>query len=92
MTFRATIKDGYIQVPPDVRLPDGTRVDVQPVARKAAAAKRTPAKKPRAGTSGASLLKSLPGLGAWKKRRDIGDSVEFVRRMRRRSLKRRLDG
>ncbi len=71
-------------------LADGTPVEVRPQRQSrpiGQAAKTRPKPKaaatPRAArASKKRASKNLPGFGSWRHRKDIGDTVEFVRRLR----------
>ena len=77
MTFRAVVQDGLIVINTHGSIPDGTRVEVQPLLDKA------PARKTKRVTKG-----PLPAFGGWKHRTDIKSSAAFARGLRRKASRR----
>lgn len=88
MVYRGTVLRGMVVLNDPGALADGTPVDVRPRRQgRRAAAKRVGEAKPAAtATRGKAAKKrgstDLPGFGSWRHRKDIGDTAEFVRRLR----------
>ncbi len=77
MTFRAVVQDGLIVINTHGSIPDGTRVEVQPLRTNA------PARKPKR-----TAKAPLPAFGGWKHRTDIKNSAAFARSLRRKASRR----
>lgn len=90
MVYRGTVLRGVVVLNDPAALADGTPVEVRPQTqsrRTRAAAKAGSKTKPAATAAGGRVSKkraskNLPGFGSWRHRTDIGDTAEFVRRLR----------
>jgi predicted DNA-binding antitoxin AbrB/MazE fold protein len=69
MTIAAKFENGVFRPLEDVKIKEGTVVQVHVPVEQQAAHKRT-------------SVKDLPFYGLWKDRADIGDGVEFVNKLR----------
>jgi predicted DNA-binding antitoxin AbrB/MazE fold protein len=69
MTIAAKFENGVFRPLEDVRIKEGTVVEVHVPVEEQAAPKRT-------------SIKDLPFYGLWKDRADIGDGVDFVNKLR----------
>lgn len=69
MTIPAKYENGVFRPLEDVQIKEGTVVDVLVPAEEKPAGKRR-------------SIKDLPFYGMWKDRTDIGDSVEYVNKLR----------
>jgi predicted DNA-binding antitoxin AbrB/MazE fold protein len=69
MTIAAKYENGVFRPLEDVKIKEGTVVEVLVPVEQQAARKRT-------------SIKDLPFYGIWKDRADIGDGVEYVNRIR----------
>lgn len=85
MTLRSVVRDGLIVVNTHGEFPDGTPVVILRDDKPRRNGKKKA--KTKARRSGSAKLPS--GFGAWKDRTDIGDSAEYIGRMRESVFKRR---
>ena len=69
MTVPAKYEDGVFRPLREVRIPEGTLVEVH-------VPEETPAKRP-------CSIGDTPFAGIWKDREDMTDSVEYINRLRR---------
>lgn len=86
MTFRGVYRDGVIYVKDAQGLRDG---DVVEITGGTAHSTSRSAKRDKKNTRGGSRKSvdpkhPLPGFGAWKHRKDIGDTASFARALRER--------
>ncbi len=90
MVYRGTVLRGVVVLNDPAALPDGTSVEVWPQRQsprtrstaKAGSKAKPAATAARAKASKKRASKNLPGFGSWRHRKDIGDTAEFVRRLR----------
>jgi predicted DNA-binding antitoxin AbrB/MazE fold protein len=76
MSIRAIYQNGVFKPLEEVPIKEGTEVDVYP------------RKKNENGEKRRKSLKDYEAFGMWKDREDIGDSVEYVNRLRQPRWKR----
>jgi len=69
MTIASKFENGVIRSPEDVKIKEGTVVEMR-----APAEQHAPHERPS--------IKYLPFHGIWKDRADVGDGVDFVNRLR----------
>ncbi|MBY0260846.1 MAG: hypothetical protein K2Q20_00780 [Phycisphaerales bacterium] len=88
MTYRGVYRDGVIVLSGEVELREGDIVEVTPSkssrTRKAKPASKGTTKdvpKPQ-DVKRSSKKHPLPGFGGWKHRTDIGDTAEYVSKLR----------
>lgn len=79
-TYMGVVQNGQIHLEGDLTLPEGTRVTIT------VHAEDDDSGEPQ-GITGAELLKA-PFVGVWADRDDIGDTAEFVDKLRRRGERR----
>ena len=82
MSIRAIYENGVFKPLEDVPIKEGTEVDVYPRGEQKGNGGKSSGKRPR------KSVKDYEAYGMWKDRDDIGDSVEYVNRMRQPRWKR----
>ena len=82
MSIRAIYESGVFKPLEDVPIKESTEVDVYPRGEQTGNGWKSTGKRPR------KSVKDYEACGMWKDRDDIGDSVEYVNRMRQPRWKR----
>jgi hypothetical protein len=94
MTWRGISRDAVVVFQGDADLRDGSAVDVNPAptGKKKISARGRSRGAPKSAAKAKSAKYPLPGFGARKGRKDIVDTAEYARELRRRTSTRKSRG